>query len=468
MTKERLNLLFVMTDHQRFDSLFMEQCGRQVTPYLNRLAEESCYFTRAYNTCPLCVPARTALATGVYPTQNQVVFNDWQGQTAQPIEPIQVTLQRAGYRVGHVGVNHIQVIPNLRDQGLDLFIDQNDYQQWAEAQGIDSQRREADLIEVKEEVRGEYQAKKYSSSRSSRWPYPPETHKDFYFLQRALEFLRQEDERPFALFVYFWAPHPPLIVPPPYDSMYPPKDLILPANINQLSVDEPTLRRLGVPAQLAEKTDPTKWRQVWSAHLGLVTMADEWIGHLLETLKTQERYDDTIVVFTPDHGDHLGQHRMYQKMEMYEQAIRVPMLIRHPAGRRQTIETVVSHLDVVPTLYDLMAVGSLQKGQIGRSLRPEILGQKAPKEGRAFCQYSGNPDYGTIRRAIITQRYKFIYDSNHQGECYDLQTDSLEMKNIAGLPQYQALVGQLYQECRQFHREQADFFKWDESVGQNR
>ena len=93
----RPNILLFMTDHQRADSLFMEQCGREVTPNLNRLAREGMVFERAYDTCPLCVPARTALATGVYPTKNGVVYNDWKGVTAGGFEPLHKALQKAGY-----------------------------------------------------------------------------------------------------------------------------------------------------------------------------------------------------------------------------------------------------------------------------------------------------------------------------------------------------------------------------------
>ncbi len=113
---DRRNLLFLMTDHQRFDSLGMVQAGVEVTPCLNRLAAGGTSFQRTWNTAPLCVAARTALATGLYPTRNGVVYNDWKGERAGDHRPLHQYLAEAGYTVAHVGVDHIRVKPGLRER----------------------------------------------------------------------------------------------------------------------------------------------------------------------------------------------------------------------------------------------------------------------------------------------------------------------------------------------------------------
>ena len=165
----RPNILLFMTDHQRADSLFMEQCGREVTPNLNRLAREGMVFERAYDTCPLCVPARTALATGVYPTKNGVVYNDWKGVTAGGFEPLHKALQKAGYEIGHIGVDHIRVKPPMREQGFEFFLNQEDYEAWAVAKNVKTVRKPEELVTVQEEVDGQYVEKKYSGHRVSQW-----------------------------------------------------------------------------------------------------------------------------------------------------------------------------------------------------------------------------------------------------------------------------------------------------------
>ena len=125
-----------MTDHQRFDSIYEVQCGREVTPNLNKLADSGAFFTRAYNVCPLCVPARTSLATGIYPTQNGIVYNDWKGLHAGSYPTIYELLKQADYQVGHVGVDHINTTKPLSDLGLDHYKSQGDYNAWAKAQGL--------------------------------------------------------------------------------------------------------------------------------------------------------------------------------------------------------------------------------------------------------------------------------------------------------------------------------------------
>ena len=456
---DRPNILLFMTDHQRNDSIGMVQCGREVTPNLNRLVREGFRFERAYDTCPLCVPARTALATGLYPTNNGVVYNDWKGVTAGAFEPLHRALKNAGYQVGHAGVDHIRVQPPMREQGLDFFINQEDYEAWGKAQGVKTERNPEELTLVEEEIEGTYVEKKYSGHKVTVWENPKEQFKDFYFYNQAMEFLKNLKEEPFALFTYLWAPHPPLKVPEPYASLYDPSRLILPDNIGIAAEKEPLLRRKGVPAQLAEGVTMEEWRKVWAAHLGLATMADEIFGMIIEELKAQGRYENTCIIFTSDHGDNLGQHGMYQKMEMYEEDINVPFVIRLPGGRTGRYDGVVSHLDIKPTLCE---IAGAKAGECdGMSLIPLMNGEKQEDERIVYSQYSGNPGYGTIRRAAVSKRYKYIFDSGYEHELYDLLKDPHEMKNIAGDEAYQGVLRDMHRACRQFHQEHKDYFNWE-------
>ncbi len=453
-----------MTDHQRADSIGMIQCGREVTPNLNQLVSESIHFTRAYDTCPLCVPARTALATGHYPTENGVTYNDWKGETAGSFPPIHRILKDAGYFVGHVGVDHIKVQPPMVDQGLDFFINQEDYEAWAKDQGLVTTRNPEELTEVSEEIEGAYVTKRYSNHRASVFPHPKEQFKDFYFLNQALRFLEnaRQQEKPFALFLYLWAPHPPLRVPAEYAHLYAPETVTLPDNVGIPSQGEPPLRRKGVPAQLAAAVSQEEWRQVWAAHLGLVTMADEILGTVVRTLKTHDLYDNAWVICTADHGDQLGQHAMYQKMEMYEESVHVPLVIKPPHSRTAaTADSVVSHLDLWPTLCQL--AGTEAGNCDGQSLIPVMEGRlKMDPDRLVYAQYSGNPGKGTIRRAAITQSFKYIYDSEHQKELYDLQKDPGEHVNVADDPAYREILTAMHEACRNYHETRNDDFQWEE------
>ena len=452
---EKRNLLFIMTDHQRADSLGMVQAGIEVTPNLNRLAALGTTFTRAYTACPLCVPARTALATGKYPTKNGVVFNDWKGLRAGDHKTIHECLAEAGYDVGHIGMHHIRVKPNLHERArFAKWIQGSDYDSYAAAQGIGGVERHT--VEVMERRDGEFVPAKYSSARVSDWPYQVEHFRDNYFCRQGAEFIAERGARPFALFINLWAPHPPLQVPTPYASLFAPEEIVLPPNVGLPSRGEPSGRRRGVPAQLAAGVSMEDWRKAWGAHLALVHLADAGIGRIIRALEESGQADRTIVLFTVDHGDHLGQHGMYQKMELYEQAIKVPLLIRFPGTKARRIDSPVSHLDVMPTLLDLLGIeppGDLD----GVSLAKQVTSESSAQDRPVFCQYSGNPAIGDIRRGVVTRRYKYIYDPDDLPELYDLQDDPLEMNNLAGESGYGGLRRELHEQCASWGRSHGDW-----------
>jgi arylsulfatase A-like enzyme len=203
----RADLLFLMTDHQRADSIGMVQAGIEVTPNLNRLAAEAVHFTRAYTTCPLCVPARTALATGRYPTANGVVTNDWQGVTAGDFPPVHQLLAEAGYRVAHLGVDHIRVNPPLASRvAFSRHLGMTEHRQWLQAQGINDAPPEGPGSYQRPllENRGGVPTKAaYSSARAGLWQGPEAAFFDRWIGRQALAELQEASlDQPLAIFVY--------------------------------------------------------------------------------------------------------------------------------------------------------------------------------------------------------------------------------------------------------------------------
>jgi arylsulfatase A-like enzyme len=457
------NILFIMTDHQRADSIGAVQAGKEVTPNLNRLAKRSAVFTRAYTTCPLCTPARTALSTGQYPTRTGVVFNDWSGDTARDCKPLHQYLDEAGYDVGHVGVNHIQLKPPLTERvAFEQWIDQRDLAAYQDEQGIDEgsvnvgpERSKRDILEF---MNGEYEQKRFSSHKATVWPHDIEHFADSFYRRHSVQFLEQrgESSKPFALFANLWAPHPPLRVPEPYASMFPPDAIDLPSNVGVSAQGEPPGRRRGIAGQLGEGVPMEEWRQAWAAHLGLVNWADACIGRILEALEASGRADDTIVVFTTDHGEHLGQHRMYQKMEMYEPALNVPLMMHVPGMTANSFDTPVSHLDILPTLLDILGMNPSDTLD-GVSLRASLESGTPPPDRPIFAQFSGGRALGDIRRAVVTRRHKYIHDPRDVPELYDLVTDPLEMTNLAGDAGHQEDVHDLHALAKEWGEAHGDW-----------
>ncbi len=458
MPSKKPNLLFIMTDHQRFDSIGMVQAGIEVAPNLNRLADQSVYFTRAYSTCPLCVPARSALFTGVYPTRNGMIYNQWGGESAGDYMPLQQHLAEAGYSVAHIGVDHIRVDPGLRDRvPFDLWVDRSDYSGHYRERGVELPRttgRPDFSKPVGEVVDGEEVQQRYSGPQTATWDAPAEDFLDCYWADRAVEFIRAGHDAPFALFLFLWAPHPPLIVPEPYASMFPPEELDLPTNVGVPANGEPPGRRKGIAGQLGDGVSQDDWRRTWASHLGLVNLVDGCIGRALGALDECGLKDDTVTVFTVDHGDHLGQHRMYQKMELYDQAIRVPLMFRIPGCTPARVDSPVSHLDIMPTVLDLQSLEAIDLD--GRSLRPTLEEQAPLPNAPVFSQYSGTLRPNDFRRATVVGRYKYVYDPQDVPELLDLESDPLEMTNLASSGEYSDTVSELHRICREWHLEHDD------------
>jgi arylsulfatase A-like enzyme len=440
------NLILIMTDHQRCDSIGMVQVGREVCPNLNRLAAEGCFFRRAYNTAPLCAPARTAMFTGKYPTRNGVVYNDFRGETAGDHKVFAECLAEAGYEVAHVGIDHVKVAPPYRERApFALWCSEGEHKAYL-AEHVDGEpfpdpkafSKQIEVMQFGEPIR-----RGFSSTRTAVWPYPPEHWLDNYWARQAIDFIRRPHERPFALFLFLWAPHPPLRVPEPYASMFDPDSLDLPANVGVVPECEPANRRGAIAGQLGSGESMEQWRKVWAAHLGLVNLADDAIGHVLRSLDEAGLTDETVVSFGVDHGDHLGQRCMYQKFELYEQAICTPWIVRLPGAPAQSTDVPVSQLDLMPTLGDLTGV-RLPGDLDGASLAGCVRQGTAPPERPVFCEFCGSYGRDMDRRAVVTRRYKYIYDPVTIPELYDLADDPLEMHNLAAEARHADTVHELH------------------------
>lgn len=443
---KRPNLLYLMTDQQRADTIGMVQCGIEVTPNLNRLAARSAHFTRAYTSCPICMPARTALATGVYPTTSGVLTNDQVSAPPNDRVPLQQILCEAGYDVAQVGIEDIWLRPRMSERGQMHFVRTTDYDLYLSERGMSAPTPDRLRTPLTEQTERGPDTRPYANCLTEPWPFEARHFADAYFAREAVSFLRTDRSRPFAAFLGVTSPHPPLRAPEPYCSLFDPDEIDLPDNVGALSESVPANRRRGIPAQMGADVSISDWRKAWSAYLGLTHLADAELGRVLDVIGDDS---NTVVAFTSDHGDMLGQHRMYQKMEMYESALRVPLVVHHPSGPVREIDSVVSHLDVMPTLLDLLDV-PVPEGLDGRSLADAIRSGASLEPQPAFAQFSGCFGIADIRRAVVRDRFKYVWSPDDQVELFDLEADPMEMNNLAGSPDLRELQGELHALCREW------------------
>ncbi|TDE11201.1 sulfatase [Jiangella asiatica] len=383
---QKPNIVLVMTDQQRWDALAAAGTFPVRTPNLDRLVAEGTWFRRTYSQSPLCVPSRTSMLTGRYPHQHQCLDND---TSPWPEAPSFVRcLRDAGYRTANVGKLHytwfhdVELLvsdPILRAMGFDDPFETTGkmsrgnlrasaYTEHLKARGL-LDAFHADLLERASD----------GPLRSRASFLDEHDHIDGWVLGRAEQWLLNAPDEPFFLWVGPEGPHDPFDPPEPYASMYDPAGMPL----------GPLDYRYPVGASIASSDIPDatadEIRRMRAHYLANVTFIDAWLGRLLAALETRGLLDNTWVVFTSDHGDLLGDHRLVGKGQFFESSVRVPLIVRPPnavpAGRGLVRDALVELIDVPATMLDL--AGTALAGQRGRSLL-RLLDDRADDLHREF------------------------------------------------------------------------------------
>jgi len=440
------NLLFLYTDEQAHDTLSCHGNNWIEMPNLNALAETSTVFERAYVTQPVCTPSRSTLMTGLWPHTNGCLRNNVPLRKETPCLP--ELLPAGEYVTGHFGKWHLGD-EIFRQHGFDEW---RNYEYYIAYYGPDRDR--SSRSEYHRYLVGQgYEpddAERDVFGRGFCARLPEEHGKPSWVAGQAIDFIEKNADRPFALFVNFLEPHMPFFGP--RDDQYDPASIPLPAN-HQALPDETMPEKYALKSLEHSGMTEAKWRALRARYYGLCSLVDTHAGRILDAIKAKGLWDDTIIVFTSDHGDMMGSHRMTAKGVMYEEAVRVPMLVKMPNQHDAiTVSGPVSHIDVLPTLLDLMGSGIPDELQ-GRSLRPVTESADARSEGDVFIEWNSasptggepnNPGEEVIERTIITQDgWKLVLSSCGRHILFNLNDDPGETTNLHSRPEHAPLVREL-------------------------
>lgn len=438
--KDRPHVVIIMADQLRFDALGSH------TPNLNGLLSESVRFDRAYCASPLCVPARGAFFTGRYPCQTGCLINPWvpadrrHGLVAADTANL-YELAAPHYDVWHTGKQHFLTCDGV-DQASDSPIHWQSFERFYDGHLKKTGGQKpggAGFTGLIPELIGNAQthAREYSIPATGRYDGPLSDFFDGFICDTSIDAIRSRDAgRPFWLNAMFLAPHPPLEVPEPWYSQLSLDDVELPANVGVWSEGQSPLQMYHLPGFIGTRYSREQWHEVWRVYLGLVALLDHCVGRILDELKRQNIYDNTLVLFTSDHGEMLGSHRLWQKMCCYEESIRIPVAFKPPKvwpwtpGPRAGL---VSHIDILPTLDSLLGLGA-PDNLPGFSLQSVFENGGATDRERVFVQYDGNGAIGNISRCVVTDDWKLNVDRFKDEiyfELYQLSNDPLEMNNLA-------------------------------------
>lgn len=448
---KRPNLLYIFTDQQRADTMACYGNDQIEAPALNRLAEDSFVFDHAYVSQPVCSPSRATMLTGLWPHTSDVPSCN------KPLPADVPTIAQMlpdDYACAYMGKWHLGD-EIFAQHGFETWVGtensyrahysseeklthHSDYARWLLEQGFEPDR----------ELLGERIFSRHMEAEMTE----PLT-KAAYLGDQASDYIRQHQGGPFTLCVSYLEPHPPHTGP--LNDYYDPTCLPTgPAFMQKPGEDAPLILRL-MAAIYGESEEygfdlrtEEGWRSVMARYWGNTSLVDRSVAKILNTLDECGLTDDTIVVFTSDHGEQMGDHNILGKTVMYEESVRVPLLLRAPMldAEPRHIGGNASHIDLVPTLLELMGCEAPDHLQ-GTSRVPVLRGDEDLSDDDVFIQWNGadghpraslgeaeiNQSMGEPLRTVISaDRWKLNLYTQGPGELYDLNSDPCEQQNLFG------------------------------------
>ena len=443
------SVLFISSDDHA--AYAMGSYGNPIirTPNLDRLAAEGIRFARAYANSPICTPSRQSLLTGRYPHASGVSLLE------TPLSQDQVTiaehLKNYGFATGAVGKMHFN--SDLK-HGFDDRIDSRDHHQYMKEH---PPRRPPEGTRVKPVWRPFQDPARiwlnadmlpgtgFGAARDPdlRGLYD-EDSLGTYFVRRAVDFLRENRGNRFCLWLSFYEPHSPFNFPIEFAGKYRSSDMPLP----EVSPEDDRW----VPAIFRSLSDEQK-RGIVASYYSSVEYMDKNVGLALAALRELGLDRTTLVVYVGDHGYQLGHHGRFEKHTMWEESVRVPLLIRDPRQPHRTIRALVEMLDLVPTILEVLEVPPMPTAQ-GRSLVPLMRGETEHHRDFVFSEY-----YEDNKAMVRTRQWKYVFTSGKHDlaigyatglgpsgrhhRLYDRRDDPQEFKNLAQDPKHEPVVKDL-------------------------
>jgi len=459
----RLNILFIMTDQQRWDCVGANGNTLIKTPNLDRLAERGANLTHAFVASPVCVPSRISFFTGRYAHTHRNRVNYTPLDRSEVL--MQARLKEAGYLTASIGKLHYfpPTVEEAHRTGFDIvelhdaapFTDKwSDYVKWRQANDPQKDiyyRAVAKNIPpgknpFRAAIAAEYSETAWTGQRTRHW----------------LTELAQ-GEQPFFIHASFWKPHSPFEIAAPYDSMYDDVEIPLPEHFTEedlkaqpLPLQKLVMRGGGKDLQI----DRQRLEWIYRSYYGAISQVDHEIGLILDALQATGQAENTLIVFSSDHGAQLMEHGIMDKNCFYEAAVRVPLMVSLP-GRVKTgrYDQLIETVDLLPTLFEFIGLPEPRECQ-GRSFAPLIadMGRGYTPHDVVFSEniipevitggkiempFEKGSGVGGIRhpdaKMARTDRWKYNHYPEGYAELYDLKSDPKEAKNLAGRPEFHAV-----------------------------
>lgn len=464
--KLKPNLIFILTDEQRYDTSAPYGNEQIKTPNLNKLGQEGIVFINAYVTQPHCSPARSTILTGLYPHTTGVTTNNI--PLDEELQTLPELVDDPAYATAYIGKWHLgkELEPwqgfQTRISTEDGYTDDDttrfsDYHDWLLDKGYKPDSKSS---------------KTFSRGFAARLPYAHTKSK--FMEEQALDYIETHKENPFILYLSFLEPHTPNTGP--FNDLHDPATITLDDTYGMPLTDDAPLREHIIAAE-SENLDKEALKVEMAKYWGLVHQVDLSVGAIREKLNALDLEENTIIVFTSEHGKMMGKFNLDPKRLMYEPSSRVPWMMYVPAMQQHVITQPVSHIDLVPTLLELMGKDRPAHLQ-GKSLLPLISGEETTNapvfiEWNPFqTRHYDKPDSLTDERfdEVIFQRIRTVVTQDgwklnwsekdmDQSQLFNLKDDPMELHNLYDAEKYQEKVQTLKEWIKTWQQETGDTVK---------
>jgi len=448
------NIVFIMCDQMRGDAFGAMGNNNARTPFIDRLANNGVMLRNNFVNNPVCLPSRISMFSGLYPHQIGVLCNRHDGEWLKFNNSLPWYFKQAGYKTGYIGKNH-------------TFIE-------SELSNFDTTS-----------IRGREECRAYSKY------VPPYWHSDIFWPEEdcnpgkntndAIEFINQNSPgQPFFLHVSYFDPHPPYMAPSEYTSKYCSENMELPEYIDPAKLGDRLANHQ--KALRYDKISETDLKETLRYYYASIEWGvDYQIGQIIKALEKKGIADNTVLVFTADHGDFMGHHHMVRKgMFLYDALLHVPMIWYAPGHIKKGLSLghMTQNVDIFPTLLDFAGI-KIPNHLVGRSLKNILQGQSAENDDYtvfASASYSDLPDgywdnpepyfnpdsdvpfhtrveritWNNEHHTVMARNrnWKLILSETHEPELYKMDGDHIERQNLYGQSQYQHKFKELEQKIR--------------------
>jgi len=447
---KKMNVLFIISDDLTTTAVSAYENQACQTPNIDKLASEGMRYTRTYCQFPVCGPSRASFMFGYYPSATETYgYTSGRENVGDQRKSWAQLFKENGYftarvsKIFHMG--SVDIMEGLDGQDDELSWDER-YNSaapevHANGEGELVQKNPHGLRPVLRE-RGLNGSNLMNIVKMDKG----QEHTDCKTAEKAIELIREHKNEPFFLSVGFFRPHVPFVAPKEYFEPYPYQQIVLPPKVENDWDDIPE-RGINYVTSVNGQMSEEQEKKAVAAYYACVSYLDAQVGKVLQALEDEGLEKNTIVVFTSDHGFHLGEHRFWMKVGLHEESARVPMIIKVPGKKPGVCHSFTEMLDMYPTVAELAGLKVSDHLQ-GKSLAKTLDNPDHSVRDAAFSMHRVNGQFSYLLR---TERWAYIQYDEDAGsgmELFDMDHDPKQYNNLAGNPKYKDIVQDLQEKLK--------------------